>query len=121
FLQHTYGSIFVVDSFPREGQTLSQYAAEVTRSLRRVIDDGANDVQDHPLFVFVNKQDKSHAMIAEEVIELLRLEKIFAASGCGGGRRWFVQEASAVQEEGITVGFAWLVTQKQELRANSGL
>ncbi|KAF9149138.1 hypothetical protein BG015_009070 [Linnemannia schmuckeri] len=124
FLRHTHGIIFVVDSSPREGQTRDQYAAEATRSLYRAIDNGANNIQDQPLLVFVNKQDRPNAMTAEEVIELLRLEEMFLAGGGGGGggegRRWFVQEASAIQGEGITVGFAWLVAQIQERQANSG-
>lgn len=117
FFRHTHGIIFVIDSSPQEGQTREEYAAEASKSLWGVIDESANNVQDQPLLVFVNKKDRPDSMTAEEVIELLYLEDIFRTSG----RRWFVQEASALRGEGITTGFAWLLAQMQDRRANCGL
>lgn len=107
----------MIDSSPQEGQTREEYATEASNSLSWVTDNLANYVQDQPLLVFVNKQDRPDSMAAEEVIELLHLKEIFLASG----RRWFVQEATALRGEGTTIGFAWLLAQMQDRRANSGL
>ncbi|KAK3840321.1 MAG: P-loop containing nucleoside triphosphate hydrolase protein [Linnemannia elongata] len=107
FMRHTHGIIFVIDSSPQEGQTREEYAAKAIACLWRVIEESANNVQDQPLLVFVNKQDRSGSVIPEEVIELLHLEDILSTNG----RRWFVQEASALRGEGITIGFAWLLAQ----------
>jgi GTPase SAR1 family protein len=121
FLRHTHGIIFVIDSSPRDGQTREQFIDEARRSLLRVISQYANNVQDQPLLVFVNKQDCAGArMTAEEVIESLDLEDMFATDkgvgGDGGERRWFVQEASALRGEGIAMGFAWLLAQMEDRR-----
>ncbi|KAG9065035.1 Arf GTPase arf1 [Linnemannia hyalina] len=117
FLRHTHGIIFVIDSSPQEGQTREEYVDEASKSLRRVIHELVNHDQDQPLLVFVNKQDRPDSMTAEEVIEHLHLKDTFSTSG----RRWFVQEASALRGEGITIGFAWLLAQMQDRRANPGL
>lgn len=113
-LRHTHGIVFVVDSSPREGQTRDQFIDEAKRSLSRVICHYANNVQDQPLLVFINKQDCPRPrMTAEEVSEFLDLEDLFGGSD---RRRWLVQEASALRGEGITIGFAWLLAQMQDRR-----
>ncbi|KAF9542997.1 ADP-ribosylation factor protein 3 [Mortierella hygrophila] len=117
FLRHTHGITFVIDASPQDGQTREEYVDEASKSLKWVIHELANHDQDQPLLMFVNKQDRPDSMTAEEVIELLHLKDIFSTSG----RRWFVQEASALRGEGIAVGFAWLLAQMQDRRANPGL
>lgn len=56
-----------------------------------------------PLLVFANKQDVPRSMSGDDIIRKLELPTIT-------NRRWFVQESSAIDDEGLYEGLDWLST-----------
>ena len=93
YYENTDGVIFVVDSSDKERL---EEAKEVLHSM--VQDQRLNDT---PLLVFSNKIDLPATLPVSEVEKCLNLHKII-------GRKWTVEETSALTGIGIRSGFKWL-------------
>jgi ADP-ribosylation factor 1/2 len=87
------GVIFVVDSNDRD--RIKDARDELKKMLAE------DELRDAILLVFANKQDLPNAMSVSEVTEKLELHTL-------GGRKWFVQAATATTGDGLIEGMTWL-------------
>ena len=98
YWEHHYGGtdcvVYVVDStdrkrFPEAGQELFDILHSAT-------------LLSVPLLVLANKQDISTATPADDIVNKLSLHEIT-------DREWRIQPCSASKNEGVNVGFDWLL------------
>jgi len=94
YYQNTDAVIFVVDSSD------AARVAEAMDELHKVL--SSDELRNASLLVLANKQDLPNAMPPAELQERLKLREI------RGGRKWFVQGASATTGRGVWEGLDWL-------------
>mmetsp|Transcript_4888 Transcript_4888/g.5967 ORF Transcript_4888/g.5967 Transcript_4888/m.5967 type:complete len:185 (-) Transcript_4888:166-720(-) len=94
YYEQTDALIYVVDSADE------MRVQEVKDNLQELL--GEELLAGVPLLVFANKQDLEMALDAPEVMESLDLNSIST-------RSWNIQACSAVTQEGLNEGMAWLI------------
>mmetsp|Transcript_40759 Transcript_40759/g.128456 ORF Transcript_40759/g.128456 Transcript_40759/m.128456 type:complete len:141 (-) Transcript_40759:120-542(-) len=87
------GIVFVIDSCDR------QWIKEAKDLLKDLLE--SDVLQNVPLLVYANKQDRSDAMSVEDITEAFELDSI-------KGRPLLVQGCCALTGSGIEGGLAWL-------------
>jgi len=95
FFKNTDAIVYVIDSSDREHLEESHHA------LQEIL--GNQLVAGIPLLVFANKQDLSCASRADDISDVLELATI-------KDRSWKLQPCTAVQDDGLTDGLEWLLS-----------
>ena len=93
YFEQTQGLIYVVDSSDRERLEESR---EVLHNML-----WEESMQDVPVLIYANKQDRQHAMTVTQISEKLGLQNL-------RGRKWQIQASVASQGVGLYEGMDWM-------------
>merc|ERR1712137_1045485 len=96
YFDQTDALVYVIDSADKK--RLEEGGAELDTLLME------DQLAGVPLLVLANKQDLVHAAQADEISESLALSNI-------RDRPWQIQPCSALKDDGLEAGMAWLVKQ----------
>ncbi|CAF0954341.1 unnamed protein product [Brachionus calyciflorus] len=88
YFQNTQGLVYVIDSSD------SERVSEAAEELHGILEDDA--MYGVPVVIIANKQDLPNAMTCSELVQKLDLNKLTRTKN-----KWFIQNACAVNGEGI--------------------